>query len=157
MLNLHSLRQSERLPVSVPEAQAALLMEEVEFSPDFKGVTDRLICELLYSTGMRRQELLNLRETDIAWGQRLLRVLGKGNKERLLPLAEALVDTLRDYVHAKQSIPDVDRTTCWCCRRKAALSGICLQSGETKAQPRDYSGEKEPACAATQLRDTSFE
>jgi integrase/recombinase XerC len=109
MLNLHSLRQSERLPVSVPEAQAALLLEEVEITADFKGVTDRLICEMLYSTGMRRQELLNLRETDIAWGQRLIRVLGKGNKERMLPLAEALIDTLRDYVQAKKNIPDADR------------------------------------------------
>lgn len=110
MQSLHSLRQGERLPVSIPEKGVALLLDEVVFTPDFRGVTDRLICELLYSTGMRRQELLSLRETDIAWGQRLLRVTGKGNKERMLPLAEALVDTLRDYVHAKQNIPSADRS-----------------------------------------------
>lgn len=108
MSQLHSLRQSERLPVSVPEPQTQLLLEEVEFSADFKGLTERLICELLYSTGMRRQELLQLRETDIAWGQRLLRVLGKGNKERMLPLGEALLDAIRDYLQQKKQLPEAD-------------------------------------------------
>src|ERR1044072_811556 len=51
---------------------------------------------------MRRQELITLRETDIAWGQKLIRVLGKGNKERLIPIGESLIDDLRDYIAAKK-------------------------------------------------------
>ena len=106
---LHSLRKPERLPVSLQESQTEHLMEEISFAPGFKGFTDRLICELLYSTGMRRQELLGLRETDIAWGTRLIRVLGKGNKERMLPVSESLIDDLRDYVTAKRELDVADR------------------------------------------------
>jgi integrase/recombinase XerC len=99
---LHSMRLPKRLPVAIQEPQADKLINEVAFGEGFKGFTDRLICELLYSTGMRRQELLTLRETDIAWGQKLIRVLGKGNKERLIPISEALIDELRDYIAAKK-------------------------------------------------------
>jgi integrase/recombinase XerC len=106
---LHALRKPERLPVSLQESQAERLMQEIAFSPDFRGFTDRLICEMLYSTGMRRQELLTLRETDIAWGNRLIRVLGKGNKERMIPVSEALIDDLRDYISAKRGLEDGSR------------------------------------------------
>jgi integrase/recombinase XerC len=106
---LHALHKPERLPVSLQESQAERLMQEIAFSPDFRGFTDRLICEMLYSTGMRRQELLTLRETDIAWGNRLIRVLGKGNKERMIPVSEALIDDLRDYISAKRGLEDGSR------------------------------------------------
>jgi integrase/recombinase XerC len=99
---LHSMRLPKRLPVAIQEPQADKLINETAFGAGFKGFTDRLICELLYSTGMRRQELLTLRETDIAWGQKLIRVLGKGNKERLIPISDALIDDLRDYIAAKK-------------------------------------------------------
>jgi integrase/recombinase XerC len=99
---LHALRVPKRLPVSLQEPQADKLINETAFGTGFKGFTDRLICELLYSTGMRRQELLTLRETDIAWGQKLIRVLGKGNKERLFPVSDTLLDELREYKAAKR-------------------------------------------------------
>jgi len=101
---LHALRKPERLPVSLQESQTTHLMEEIAFEPGFRGFTDRLICELLYSTGMRRQELLTLRESDIAWGTRLIRVLGKGNKERMIPVSESLMDDLRDYIRQKREL-----------------------------------------------------
>ena len=106
---LHALRKPELLPVSLQESQTEHLMEELAFGPGFRGFTDRLICELLYSTGMRRQELLTLRETDIAWGTRLIRVLGKGNKERMIPVSESLMDDLRDYIAAKRELEAADK------------------------------------------------
>jgi integrase/recombinase XerC len=106
---LHALRKPERLPVSLQESQTEHLMEEIAFAPGFRGFTNRLICELLYSTGMRRQELISLRETDVAWGNRLIRVLGKGNKERMIPVSEALIDDLRDYIAAKRELEAGDR------------------------------------------------
>ncbi len=99
---LHAMRLPKRLPVALQEPQADQLINNTAFGAGFKGFTDRLICELLYSTGMRRQELLTLRETDIGWGQKLIRVLGKGNKERMIPVSEALIDDLRDYIAAKK-------------------------------------------------------
>jgi integrase/recombinase XerC len=76
--------------------------------PDFRGHTDRMICELLYSTGMRRQEIMSLKESDIEWSLKQIRVLGKGNKERLIPVNAVLLDAIRDYIKDKQQIEGVD-------------------------------------------------
>ena len=59
---LHAQRLPERLPVYLKEKEAEHLLEEVQYDEGFKGATDRLICELLYATGMRRNELLQLKE-----------------------------------------------------------------------------------------------
>ena len=105
---LHALRVPERLPVFLKEKETQNLLEEVQFDEGFKGATDRLICELLYSTGMRRNELQELKESDIEWGLKQIRVLGKGNKERLIPVNAVLMDSIRDYIQEKQKLPTFD-------------------------------------------------
>lgn len=106
---LHTLRVPERLPVYLKEQETSMLLEEQSFGEGFKGMTDRLICDLLYNTGMRRQELINIRETDVEWSLRQLRVLGKGNKERLIPLSEEMLAALRDYIGAKADVGNAVR------------------------------------------------
>ncbi len=106
---LHSLKRPERLPAAIQEVQAAQLLEDTGFPAGFRGQTERLVCELLYSTGMRRQELIGLRETDIHWDAGLIRVLGKGNKERLIPVPPPLLDLLREYLQAKDGREAADR------------------------------------------------
>ena len=107
---LHAQRLPERLPVYLKESETDQLLNEVEFDSGFKGLTDRLICELFYATGMRRAELLQLRESDIEWSLKQVRILGKGNKERLLPVSETLLDMMRDYLAEKRKLPDHDDT-----------------------------------------------
>ena len=102
---LHTQRLPERLPVFLKETETNNLLEEVEFDEGFSGSTDRLICELLYATGMRRNELQQLKENDIEWSLKQIRVLGKGNKERLIPVSHALLDTLKDYLKTKREQP----------------------------------------------------
>ena len=101
---LHAQRLPERVPSALKEADTDFLLQEVVFEEGFKGATDRLICELLYATGMRRNELVQLKENDIEWSLKQIRVLGKGNKERLLPAGEALMDSLKDYIEAKKQL-----------------------------------------------------
>lgn len=100
---LHSIRLPERVPVFLKPSETEQLLEETAFGEGFAAATERLILELLYTSGMRRAELIGLREDDIEWGLRQLRILGKGNKERLLPVSEALLDTLRDYIALKKA------------------------------------------------------
>ena len=107
---LHAQRLPARLPVHLREAEAEHLLEEVTFQEGFAGFTDRLICELLYATGMRRAELLYAKEQDIEWSLKQIRVLGKGGKERLIPLSTALLDTLRDYIAEKRKQEVYDST-----------------------------------------------
>lgn len=101
---LHAQRLPERLPVFLKESESSHLFNEVTFDEGFKGFTDRLICELFYATGMRRNELQQLKENDIEWSLRQIRILGKGNKERLIPVSPALLDDLRDYIAQKKKL-----------------------------------------------------
>jgi integrase/recombinase XerC len=105
---LHAQRLPERLPVYLKESESEKLLEEVQFEAGFKGFTDRLICELFYATGMRRNELRQLKEKDIEWSLSQVRILGKGNKERLVPVSAALLDAMRDYIEEKHKLEKYD-------------------------------------------------
>ncbi len=100
---LHAQRLPERLPVYLKEKETEHLLEEIQFEEGFKGFTDRMICDLLYQTGMRRAELLQLKETDIEWSLGQVRVLGKGNKERLVPLNSTTQQVIQQYIAAKKA------------------------------------------------------
>ncbi len=101
---LHAQKLPVRLPIYLKETETEFLLDEVEFDAGFKGITDRMICELLYNTGIRRNELLQLKETDVEWSLKQLRILGKGNKERLVPLSMPILDSLKFYIHEKRKL-----------------------------------------------------
>jgi integrase/recombinase XerC len=99
---LHALRVPQRLPAYLKENETQYLLEEIDFGEGFKGATDRLICELLYQAGLRRAELIGLKEKDIEWSLGQLRIMGKGHKERLVPAGTELLDLIRAYIAEKQ-------------------------------------------------------
>jgi integrase/recombinase XerC len=99
-----SPKNSKRLPVFVNENNMANLMEQPLFSDDFKGKTDKLILELLYQTGMRRAELLGLQLVNVDASNKTVKVLGKGNKERLIPIQTELCNLLQEYIQARSTV-----------------------------------------------------
>lgn len=102
---------SKRLPTTVPERNLELLFDQMEWGTGFVGVRDRAILELLYSTGIRRSELINMKVSDIDFGSYRIKVLGKGNKERLIPFGKKLGDILRGYLEMRtQTFPAVIKT-----------------------------------------------
>lgn len=101
---LHAQRLPERLPSFLKKAEADQLLDDITFEEGFSGATHRLILELLYATGMRRSELANLKESDIEWSLQQIRVMGKGGKERLLPVSNVLLDSVREYLAAKKEM-----------------------------------------------------
>lgn len=94
---LKPLKGEKRLPSFVRENEMITLLDQVDFSEDFFGYRDRLILELLYATGIRLSELINLKDTDINTYQGSIKVLGKRNKERLIPTADFIVKLLKSY------------------------------------------------------------
>ena len=106
---LHALRLPERLPAYLKEGETHILLEVLDFEEGFKGFTDRMICELLYQTGMRRGELAGLKEADIEWSLKQIRILGKGNKERLVPVSNELLDRMKQYLEDKSNIKNADK------------------------------------------------
>ncbi len=96
-----SPKTSKRLPAFVEENNIHTLFNYVEFSDNWKGKTERLVLLLFYNTGMRLSELINLTETQIDTYYCQLKVLGKGNKERIIPVSKNLLDELTDYIKDK--------------------------------------------------------
>jgi integrase/recombinase XerC len=97
-----SLKVNKRLPTFVAEKDIKVLLEHDFFRETFAGKTDFLIFEILYQTGIRRSELINLRETDIDKSRGIIKVLGKGNKERMIPVNNNLLNLIGEYVSEKQ-------------------------------------------------------
>jgi len=93
-----SPKQSKRLPSFVQEKHIDRLLDEVVKSTDFAGIRDLLLLELLYQTGVRRSELINLKESDFNRANSTLKVFGKGQKERLIPISQQLVELLDKYI-----------------------------------------------------------
>jgi integrase/recombinase XerC len=95
----------KRLPVIVEEAKLnALLDDEALFPSGFEGLRDRVVLELLYGTGIRLAELLGLKNSDIDDYNEQIKVLGKRNKERILPLAKPLYALLKVYIDQKNEL-----------------------------------------------------
>lgn len=101
----------KRLPVYVQESELAQLFETITFTDDFSGQRDQLLLELLYATGMRRSELINLKIEDIDPSRGVLRVLGKGNKERLIPFGERIKQQVRQYINFRNHTFPNTKTT----------------------------------------------
>jgi integrase/recombinase XerC len=96
-------RQGSELPRFLDKKETEALFEEGLFSDDVHGKRDRVMIELLYATGIRRGELLALREEHLEFSRDRIKVLGKGNKERVLPLLGSLKASLQDYLEAKRA------------------------------------------------------
>ncbi len=101
-LQLKALRTPKRLPQFAQEHEMQNLFELVEFGDDFKGVRDRLMLELLYATGVRRAELIGLKTTSINVEKRQIKVLGKRNKERVIPLTIEVANLVQKYLQLRE-------------------------------------------------------
>ncbi|WP_190811549.1 tyrosine-type recombinase/integrase [Flagellimonas sp. S3867] len=99
-----ALKTDHKVEVPFSEQEMETILSEIPFENDFEGVRDRLIIELLYATGMRRAELINLELTDYNEANRTLKVLGKRNKERILPLLPSTIEVLGQYLNKRSEL-----------------------------------------------------
>lgn len=98
MLHVKAPKIPKRLPVVITEQKMdSLLDADNVFSDDFEGHRNRLILELLYGTGMRLSELVSLSNEDVNIYENQIKVLGKRNKERIIPISKVLASLIADY------------------------------------------------------------
>lgn len=98
MIYVRAPKIPKRLPIVITEQKMDILLDAQDvFSNDFQGMRDRLIVELLYGTGMRLSELVNLSDYDINVYEQQIKVLGKRNKERIIPISNSLTKLISDY------------------------------------------------------------
>lgn len=91
----------KRLPVYVEEKHMQTLFKYVEFKDDWKGKTQRLILLIFYATGMRLSELVNLKQNQVDFSYSHIKVLGKGNKERIIPVNNEILNEISKYIADK--------------------------------------------------------
>ncbi|MEQ9300289.1 MAG: tyrosine-type recombinase/integrase [Cyclobacteriaceae bacterium] len=94
---LKPLKVEKKLPSFVRESEMDQMLNHFQFSEDFGGNRDRLVIELLYGTGIRLSELINLRKTDVNLFENHIKVLGKRNKERIIPISAFIVKLIKEY------------------------------------------------------------
>jgi integrase/recombinase XerC len=97
-------KTSKALPKVMRKEQVDQLFDGAQFGKDFEGKRDRAILSVFYACGMRREELIGLKVADIDEGSEQIKVLGKRNKERIIPIGTALMEVLRDYLAARESL-----------------------------------------------------
>jgi integrase/recombinase XerC len=106
MTGIISPKSGKRLPVYVEEKDMRLLTEQIDFPDDWQGRTERLLIRIFYNTGVRLTELVTLKNHQVEHAHSAIRVLGKGNKERIIPISATLLEEIRLYQMEKQSLPE---------------------------------------------------
>ena len=104
MSKITAPKTPKRLPVFITERQLEDLFTNIEFEEGFNGIRDKLILDLFYQTGIRRSELTHLTEIDTDLFNSTIKVLGKRNKERIIPISLALKRNLESYLQVKQEL-----------------------------------------------------
>ena len=104
MATVVSPKQSKRLPQFVDKRDTDTLFTHVEFQDNWTGQTERLLLQLLYHTGMRQAELIGLKEGQIDFASDTIKVLGKGSKERIIPVGKELLQEMKAYIKEKYRI-----------------------------------------------------
>ena len=94
-------KKAKQLPVFVAEEALDRLLDDYQFGDNFSGVRDRTIIEILYLTGMRRSELISLRDEDVDLSSGQVRVTGKRNKQRVIPMAGSFIKSLEVYLESR--------------------------------------------------------
>ncbi len=97
-------KTKKKLPVFLDESETKRLFNEIKFNNDFEGIRDKVVLDLLYQTGLRREELLSLKTDDFDIFNTQLKVLGKRNKERIIPFDIPLKRNLESYFLVKKEL-----------------------------------------------------
>jgi integrase/recombinase XerC len=101
------LKTAKILQVPFSEKEIENVLEILKEENSFVGLRNKLIVELFYSTGMRRAELINLKLNDISDSQKTIKVLGKRNKERIIPLLPSALNTIASYLDYRKSLSSI--------------------------------------------------
>lgn len=96
------VKKNKVLPVFVKEEEMNRLLDQSPFQPGFPGMRDRLILEVLYTTGMRLSELCGLQHQDFDKGKNFIKVTGKRAKQRIIPVIQEVADHYREYCLEKE-------------------------------------------------------
>ena len=99
-----ALKTKSTIQLPFSESEINEVLNSVNFQDNFEGCRDRLILEILYSTGIRRQELINLKSKNIDINNKTIKVLGKRKKERYIPLIKSSIILIKQYLDFREKL-----------------------------------------------------
>ncbi len=102
-----ALKTNKTIQIPFSEEEIHTVLDELNFDDDFESIRNKLIIELFYSTGIRRIELVDLKLTSVNLNTRTLKVLGKRNKERIIPLLDTVQKTIVNYLKKREELPEI--------------------------------------------------
>ena len=109
MIKIPIPKSGKKLPTVVQEWEMKRLFDQLPWDNSFSSLRDRLILALFYQTGLRRAELLSLKTTQTDLNQKILRIVGKGDKERIIPFGEDLKTLTAKYLEVRNAqFPEQD-------------------------------------------------
>lgn len=103
-----ALKVSQKVQVPFSENEMSLVLDELNDADDFEGLRNRAIIELFYATGIRRIEMVQLKINNIDFANKVLKVIGKRNKERFIPLIDSVVKSLESYILERNKLEIID-------------------------------------------------
>jgi len=108
LANHKALKTSRKVQIPFSASEVNTVLSSFSIDHSFEANRDRLIVELFYSTGMRRAELINLRMNSVNFAEKQIKVIGKRNKERLIPLLPSVIKSLESYIKVRELINSPD-------------------------------------------------
>ena len=106
MAKISGPKNKKPLPAFVKEAEMDRLLDIMSKDRSFSGVRDRLVIMMFYETGIRRAEMVSLKDADVDLGAMQLKVLGKRNKQRIIPFGKELEDEIRTYLELRKGVAE---------------------------------------------------
>lgn len=103
-----ALKTSKKVQVPFSEEEIDSVLNKISHADSFEGVRNKLIIELFYATGIRRVELINIKLKDIDLESKTVKILGKRNKERVIPLLNMLVESIKTYLEKRKSLEVIE-------------------------------------------------
>ena len=104
LLKHKALKVSKKIQIPFSVNEMEKVLEDVEFEDSYEGDRDKFMIELFYATGIRKAELIGLTLKDVDLAAKTIKVLGKRNKERIIPLTTVLIDSLKRYLKVREGL-----------------------------------------------------
>jgi len=104
VLKITRLKTEKKLPEFISDEKMDFLLDSPVFKEDFEGIRNHLLIEMLYGTGMRRAELINLSVKDVDLNKKNVKVTGKRNKQRIIPFPDSLALLINKYISVRKTI-----------------------------------------------------
>lgn len=113
LLKHKALKAPKKIQIPFSEKELDMVLNQIMYKQGFEGVRDKLIVDLFYTTGIRRTELINLKIQNVDLSNKTIKVIGKRNKERIIPILTIIEEQIKKYLSERSSILELKDSECF--------------------------------------------